>query len=457
MRRRPLTKQTHLRHAKRLIGGALCGLVLTCFAPASFAMDVLQAYKLALENDRQWRAAQAQQAAGAEALPQAQSRLYPTIGLSSSRMSVMQDRKDGATQYPTQNYPSQSDTLSVRQPIYNPRLLALKDQALATVASANANLRGEQQNLAVRLTEAYMSVLLTREREGLVLSQVKSAESRLLSAKKSFAAGVGIRTDIDEIQAQLDVLEAQALQARQNILASRSELELLTGKPMTEFFAFDQALFQPAKLNPGELSAWQARALASNNEVRYRVAQRDALQAALLSVQNEDMPALDGVAQISRNSGENAFFVNSRTQSRAVGVQLSVPLYQGGRFSSRQRQAQANLREGQEMLERAELMAQNEVRKAYFVLREGLVRVTALEKASASAQLVVLANQKSFQAGVRTTLDILAAEQRVVQVSVELAEARAQSLTAWVRLHALVSMVDEASFQTLAAQLKAAK
>jgi outer membrane protein TolC len=54
-------------------------------------------------------------------------------------------------------------------------------------------------------------------------------------------------------------------------------------------------------------------------------------------------------------------------------------------------------------------------------------------------------------------LDILAAEQRVVQVSVELAEARAQSLTAWIRLHALVSMVDEASFQTLAAQLKAVK
>ncbi len=457
MRRRPLTKQTHLRHAKRLIGGALCGLVLTCFAPASFAMDVLQAYKLALENDRQWRAAQAQQTAGAEALPQAQSRLYPTIGLSSSRMSVSQDRKDGVTQYPTQNYPSQSDTLSLRQPLYNPRLLALKDQAQASVASADANLRGELQNLAVRLTEAYMNVLLNRECEDLVQSQIKSTESRLLSAKKSFAAGVGLRTDIDEIQAQLDVLEAQALQAKQNILASRSELELLTGKPMAEYFVFDRNLFQPAKFDPGELSPWLARALASNNEVRYRVAQRDALQAALKSVETEDLPMLDGMAQISRNSGENAYFVNSRTENRAVGVQLSVPLYQGGWFSSRQRQAQANLREGQEMLERAELMAQNEVRKAYFVLREGLARVAALEKASASAQLVVLANQKSFQAGVRTTLDILAAEQRVVQVSVDLAEARAQSLTAWVRLHALVSMVDEGSFQTLATQLKTVK
>jgi protease secretion system outer membrane protein len=108
------------------------------------------------------------------------------------------------------------------------------------------------------------------------------------------------------------------------------------------------------------------------------------------------------------------------------------------------------------MLERAELMAQNEVRKTYFLLKEGLARVAALETASASAQLVVIANQKSFQAGVRTTLDILAAEQRVMQVALDLAEARAQCLNAWIRLKALVDEVDEASFQGLSRQLKPA-
>jgi outer membrane protein TolC len=128
-------------------------------------------------------------------------------------------------------------------------------------------------------------------------------------------------------------------------------------------------------------------------------------------------------------------------------------LYQGGWYSSRQRQALANLSEGQEMLERAELITKNEVRKAYFLLRESLLRVTALEKALNSAQTVVVANQKSFQAGVRTTLDVLAAEQRVVQVSVDLVETRAQCLSAWIRLKSLASDVDEATFQSLSTQL----
>lgn len=442
----------------RLKSKALVLIVaMVCGVQSSFAMDLLQAYQAALQNDRQFRAAQAQQEAGMEAMPQALSRLYPTLGLSSSRLSVSQERKDGDIQYPTQRYPSRSDTLSLRQPLYNPRLWALKDQASASAASASASLQGELQNLAVRVTDAYLNVLLAREREVLIERQIHSAESRLRAAQKSFEAGIGIRTDMDEIQAQLDVLLAQELQVKQNTVVAISELVTLTGVTTTAAFVLDQKSFQPLKLDPGALDPWLDSTLARNNEVRYRLAQRDALQAALASVHAEDLPMLDGLAQISRNTGENSYFVNSRTDNRMLGVQLTVPLYQGGWFSSRQRQAQANLREGQEMLARAEFMAQNEVRKTYFALRESLARVAALEKAGLSAQQVVRANQKSFQAGLRTTLDILASEQRAVQVAVDLAEARAQSMNAWVRLKALVSEADESSLGILASQLSPEK
>lgn len=435
------------------VGLALTLTTMVC-SPSASAMDLMQAYNLALQNDRQLRAAVAAYDAGLEALPQAQSRLYPSLGLSSTRLFVTQERKDADTQYPTQRYPSQSDTLSLRQPLYNPRLFALKDQASASVASATANLQGEQQNLAVRLTEAYLNVWLARERSLLVNTQLKSTDARLLAAQKSFASGIGIRTDIDEIQAQLDVLQAQALQARQKILSTSSELETLTAQPISHFYGLDKHSFRTQTLEPGQLDLWLTNALARNNEVRYRASQLVALKASLESVHAEDLPSVDALAQLSRNSGENAYFVNSRTQNQTLGVQISMPLYQGGWFSSRQRQALANLREGQEMLQRAELMVQNDVRKTYYALKEGLARVEALEKANASAQLVVTANQKSFQAGVRTTLDILAAQQRVVQVGVDLAEARAQCLNAWVRLKALVDEANEASMQSLSAQFK---
>ena len=428
--------------------------IVCCTASPLFAMDLLQAYQLALQNDRQLRAAQAQHDAGIEALPQAASRLYPSLGWSSSRLSVQQDRRDGATQFPLQRYPSQSDTLSLRQPLYSPHLEALKLQAASTALSSSATLQGEQQNLAVRVTEAYLAVLLAREREALIKSQIHSAQSRLQAAQKQFTAGVGIRTDIEEIRAQLDVLLAQALQAAQSISAAQADLSMLTSQAVTNFFVLDGNSFQSDKLRLGqELAPWLEMVLQRNHEVRYRQAQRDAAQASLDAANTEDWPNVDAMAQISRNSGENAYFVNSDTKSRTLGVQLNVPLYQGGWFSSRKRQALANLRESQDLLERAQLLAQNDAQKAYFAVHEGLARVAALQNAAASAQLVVTANQKSYRAGVRTTLDILAAEQRAAQVALDLAEARVQCLIAWVRVKALVAQADENSLRTLSSHL----
>lgn len=439
----------------RLSLSVFLALTIGCFTSSSvFAMDLLQAYQLALQNDRQLRAAQAQHDAGIEALPQAASRLYPSLGWSSSRMSVQQDRRDGSTQFPLQRYPSQSDTLTLRQSLYSPHLAALKVQASSTAQSASATLQGEQQNLAVRVTEAYLTVLLAKERASLIQTQIHSAQSRLYAAQKQFTAGVGIRTDIDEIRAQLDVLLAQALQAAQTIAAAQSDLTTLTSQPMTKFFVVDGSSFQADKLNlGGEIAPWLELVLQRNNEVRYRLAQRDAAQASVDAAQTEDWPNVDALAQISRNSGENAYFVNSDTKSRTLGVQLNVPLYQGGWFSSRKRQALANLRESQEMLERAQLLTQNDAQKSYFAVKEGLARVAALQNAAASAQLVVTANQKSYRAGVRTSLDILAAEQRAAQVALDLAEARVQCLTAWVRVKAMVAQADENSLLILSGLL----
>lgn len=109
------------------------------------------------------------------------------------------------------------------------------------------------------------------------------------------------------------------------------------------------------------------------------------------------------------------------------------------------------------MLERAQLLAKNETQKAYFAVQEGLARVTALQNAAASAQLVVTANQKSYRAGVRTSLDILAAEQRAAQVALDLAEARVQCLIAWVRVKAMVNQADENNVSTLSSLLSSKK
>jgi protease secretion system outer membrane protein len=430
----------------------LSGALLAFSVPAC-ALDLVQAYRLALRNDMQLEVARAQAQAGDEALPQARSRLYPNVSYSRSRMNTTQNQINGAVTFPTQKYPSVMTALTLRQPLYNPRAWAQVDQSEASVQASQEALNAEFQSLSARVTEVYLSVMLAKERERLIDAQIKSTTARLDAAQRAFAAGHGIRTDIDEVQAQLDVLHANLLQARQALMTSAADFEMITGVALPTPFSmtFHKSAFDD--FYPDPLAQWLDQAIRLSPDLNNKRAQRNAALAAVNVVSADHRPTLDAVVQDMHNSGENVYFVNSTTDSRSVGLQLNVPLYQGGYVNSRERQALANLKEAEAQLERAQQLTQNDVRKAYFALTEGVAQIRALDKALASAKVVLIANQKSFQAGVRTTLDILAAEQRLAEVSTNLVGAQVATLNAWVRLNGLVGQADEALIQTVSTKV----
>ena len=427
-------------------------LALLATAGAAHALSLAEAYTAALGNDPQFRAAQAQTEAGREALPQALAKLRPNISVSSQRYRIEQQRTDGGQSFPKQDYPSYSTTLSIRQPLLNLRLTANRDQAKATVVSGEAALSLEQQRLANRLVTAYSNLALGYEQLTVVELQQRSTGSRLMAAKRALEAGTGIRTDIDEIQAQSDLLAAQQLKARQAIQASQAELEEITGRPITKPIRLRDnkaLLIASQKLDPGTLSTWLEKINTASPELLARKAQVEAAQAASRANRADHLPTLELVAQTSKSSSENSFFVDSKTETQAIGIQLNLPLYQGGFLQSRDRQSAAELRAAEELLSSTQTTARIEASKAFYALKEGIARVAALEKALESANQVVIANQKSFTAGLRSTLDILAAEQRAAQTQLELRQAQLTLLVNHVSLLALVAQADTSMFDKL--------
>ena len=431
---------------------ASVALALLAATGSVHAISLAEAYTAALGHDPQFRAAQAQTEAGREALPQAVARLRPNISLSSQRYRIEQERTDGGQQFPKQDYPSDSTVLSIRQPLLNLRLAANRDQAKASVASGEAALSLEQQALANRLVTAYSNLALGYEQLAVVELQQRSNAARLTAARRALEAGTGIRTDIDEIQAQTDLLEAQQLQAKQSIQAAQAELEEITGQPVTKAIRLqdNKALLQASqKLDPGALGNWLEKINTVNPELLARRAQVEAAQAASRASRADHLPTLELIAQTSKSSSENSFFVDSKTETQAIGVQLNLPLYQGGFLQSRDRQTAAELRAAEELVSRTQTTARIEASKAFYALKEGIARVAALEKAVESANQVVVANQKSFTAGLRSTLDILSAEQRAAQTQLELRQAQLQLLVNHVRLQGLVGQADAPVFEEL--------
>lgn len=434
----------------RVLARLIAGLGL-CMGLAGMAsgMDLQQAYDAALENDATIRAARAGAAAGRERLPQAKSQLRPNVSLSMGRNynDLTSEGKNLLGKRTTNqvNYLSSNQTLSVRQPLYRPYLTAQLRQAQAQVEEANANLERDEQSLVVRVGEAYFEALLTSDQLALALAQKDTYTTQLDAARKGFAAGTGTRTDVDEAQARLDMTVAQELEARQNVEFTRRRLDVLTGQSATALAQLDVAGFMPVVPTPNSVDAWIERTEQSSPELQSLRAQLETAQQEIKKNQAGHLPTLDAVAQWARTNSDNVTSVNSRYDNKVIGLQLSIPLYAGGQVSSSVRQAVATQERVQEMMEATRRDLGVRVHREFRGVTEGIARIKALQQAVYSAEQAVLSNRKSFQAGSRTTLDVLNAEQQKTVALRDLAQARYLYLVSHLRLQSLAGDDRQAS------------
>jgi outer membrane protein/protease secretion system outer membrane protein len=421
--------------AALLMAGQLAG------AQPAPVLDLLGAYQLAMQNDASLRAVRAAADAQREQLPQALAQLRPQVALSAYRgkndLTRTQPNFLGQPVTTNEQYFSHNETLSVRQALYRPALWAGVRQAQAIVADAEASVRTEEANLASKVTAAYLDALFARDQLALVREQVRVARVQLDAAQKAFQAGTGIRTDIDEVQARLDVLQADELRARQQVDLTARQLEVLTGRSFPALAALDAGRLQLLAPEPLNLGAWVALAEANSPELAALSARREAAARNLERQEAAHKPTLDAVAQVTRSASENVTSPSSSYTNRVIGLQFNLPLYAGGAVQSSVRQAQAELTRAEEILEATRRDLGVRVHREFRGVVEGIERVKALQRVLASAEQVVVSTQRSYAAGTRTLLDVLNAQQQRQVALRDLAQARYEYLLARVRLAAL--------------------
>ena len=418
-------------------------LVATDAAP----LDLAHAYRAALEQDAVIRAARAGADARRERLPQARAQLLPNIAATVSRykndLTSTTPGLRGAPVTSDQRYFSSSRALTVRQPIYRPLQAADYRRARAQVADAEAVLDQELQHLAVRVCGAYLEALLAQDQLALVLAQKQAYATQLAAARRRFAAGAGVRTDIDEAQARLDMSVALELEAHQNMDYTRRQLQVLIDRPVTALAPVDPQRLDLAPPEPDRLQAWTERAELRSPELRSLAAQWEAARQQIDKARSGHLPTLDAIAQWSVSASDEVTRVNSRFDNKAIGLQLNVPLYAGGSVDSQARQAIAELEQAAQALEAGRRDLGLRVEKEFRGVTEGVLRIRALEQAVRSAETMLASSRRSFEGGIRTTVDILNAEEQRVSALRDLANARYAYMAARIRLQALAGEADE--------------
>ena len=421
-------------------------------------LDLSEAYGLALQNDATLRAARAAAEARGERVPQARSQLLPNL-----RGSVARYRNDLDSTSPgifgqpvsvQQEYTSYSRMLVLRQPLFRPYQWADLRQAHAEQDEAQQIFEHEAQQLAVRVATAYLQVLASEEQLALALSQKRAYVTQVESARRRMGAGAGTRTDIDEAQARLDLSLARELEARENLGYTRRQLQRVTGVAAGSVVPLDPAGMPLLAPEPADVDAWIARAEQGSRQMRSLQAQREAARQEVSKQQAGHLPTLDAVAQKSISLSDNVTRVGFKFDQKTIGLELNIPLFAGGYVNSKVRQSLAELEQVEQSIEAARRELGLRVYKEFRGVIEGVLRVRALEQAVRSSETALQSTRRSFEAGSRTQVDVLNAEEARVSAVLDLANARYAYLLARITLRALAGEADAGTIAETNAWLK---
>ncbi len=417
--------------------------ICACFWISSAgAVDLLQSYQAALGQDATYAASRAAASASREGLDQAWAQLLPNISATGSRHKndLVSTRPDlfGNLSSSQVDYNSSQYSLTLRQPLYRKYQFALYEQAKAQVQGADASQDKDLQDLGVRVAGAYFNALLAQDQRALILSQKAAYAAQLDAAKRSFQVGLGTRTDIDEAQSKFDMALAQELEAKQNTETTRRELQAIINQPVNSLSTLDAVRLELLPPNPASVAEWVTRAEETSPELRNLRAQKEAAGQEVEKARAGHHPTVDLIAQRDRSQSANATTVNALYLTTQLGVQVSIPIFSGGQVSSSIRQALANLDKVEQQYEAARRNIGVQVQKEFQGVDGGILKVRALEQASRSAEQAVYSTQKGLQAGTRTQLDVLNAQQQRVNALRDLAQARYLYLMSRIRLMGLI-------------------
>jgi outer membrane protein len=420
-------------------------LAVSTAVGAADAADLVTLYRDSLVSDPVYQAARAQYQATLEKLPQARSGYLPQVSGSASVFRNDVDREIAAdVSYTTKAY-----ALTLSQPVFRLQNWIAIDQAKQQVLQAESVLALSIQDLALRVAQAYFDVLLAQDNVALSETQKTAISEQLNQAKRNFEVGTATIVDTLEAQARYDQSVAKEIADRNDLEVKRRALTVLLGKLPESLVPLKEPL--PLALpEPNDIEAWvKAAADSSFNVAIARVNYEIARQEVSRQYAGH-LPTVDLSASYARSNNPQSSvqgLIGPNVLSGSIGLTLSVPIFSGGLIQSRGREAVA-LRErfAQDLENTQRTVAQN-VRAAFLNVTSGIAQVRALEQAQVSTQSQLDSTVLGRDVGVRTSVDVLNAQQQVFQTRRDLQQARYNYLLNTLRLRQATGTLDEADVE----------
>lgn len=448
-----------------------CSLLYTLFGTLALLTPAVQAqtlpraellavYRQAQAHDAELRAARADFAARQEAIPQARANLLPSLSSSASFDAVHLSR-DEPQLARTRN--TQSVQANLRQSLINLAFWYELAAADASVAQAGLELSDKEQGLLLRSAEAYFETLRASDELAAMQAEETALRQQLEQAKARLHSGMSSITDVLDAEAAHDNAQANRKLAERKV---EDAFEVLTRLTDIRYLGIEgmQHSMPVAAPTPADAQAWVESAGRQNLGL---LASNFAVQAAEERLHQQragHAPTVDAVASYRRGDNDAFGYSNPSDFGRdgyrryidegRIGIEVSLPLYSGGRVSSRSREAYERLVQSEEQREGLRREVVYSTRNFYRAVNSDIEQINARRQTILSSQGSLRANKAGADLGTRNTVDVLNAQRQLYRAVREYNNARYDYILNTLRLQQAAGTLDEADLRQLSTYLK---
>ena len=437
---------------KRIIRQLLVVAGLLAASPA-FAEDLVQVYELARQNDATYQAAVAEYKASSESSSQAWSAVLPQINLQGMHSEYEQDITVGGSPTISDNYDTDTFSITLRQTLYRQEQFDRISQADAQVAAAEASFNDAGHDLIIRVAQAYFIVLGATDNLEFAQAEKQAIEQQLVQARERFKVGLTAITDVHEAQARYDQAVASEIEAQNLLVINKERLQVITNQALLELAALkeDAPLVSP---DPADVNQWIKTAVENNLEL---IAADKSMQAArhgLGVARSGHFPTLDLEADYTDYESSGGLIGAVEEDGTRVSLVLNFPLYLGGSVNSASRQAAATYDQSRQQYELQRRVTVSGTRNAYLTVLSTISRVRALKQALVSTTTALEATQAGYEVGTRTAVDVLNAQRELFRAERDYARARYDYYLETLRLKRSAGTLSEADLKMINAWLE---
>ncbi|MCP1445044.1 outer membrane protein [Pseudomonas sp. GGS8] len=430
-------------------------------APTAERAELMAVYRQAVSHNSDLAAARADYAAQQELVPQARANLLPVISTGATFEATRLSRDEPALERVRSGNTIQAN---LKQPLVNAAFWYEFKAAKASIVQAALELSAKEQALVLQAAEAYFETLRATDELAASEAEETALKQQMDQAQARLKGGLSSITDVLDAESAFDNAQANRQLTQRKVEDAFEQLVHLTNQQYTSIEGMQHQLPVLAPI-PNDTKSWVEGAVEQNLMLLASNYAVEAAEERLRQRQSGHAPTVDAVASYRKGDNDSFGYSNPTDFGRdgyrgnvaqsSVAVEVTVPLYSGGRVSSQAHEAYQRLTQSEELRESQRREVVLDTRNYFRAVNSDIQQIKARRQTILSSQKSLKASKVGADVGTRNTVDVLNAQRQLFKSVRDYNDARYDYILNNLRLKQAAGTLSANDLQQLAEYLKA--